>query len=331
MNTFGRIYKIAIFGESHGAAIGVLIDGCPPGIALSETDFIADMAKRKPVSTGSTLRKESDWVHIISGVFNGYTTGAPIMLQIQNENVKSKDYDNLKDIPRPGHADFTSQIKYSGFADKRGGGHFSGRLTAAIVAAGVIAKKIIPNVRFNTELLEAGGSGNINEAVRKALDLNDSIGGLIECRINGLPVGLGEPFFDSVESLLSHFIFSIPAIKGIEFGSGFAAAAMYGSEHNDPILDSSGKTSSNYAGGINGGITNGNEVVFRVAVKPASSISKIQKTINLATGETDELSIAGRHDACIALRAPVVVEAAAACVFADLYLLNNISEKTVTN
>jgi chorismate synthase len=321
MNSFGRIFRVSVFGESHGPDVGVTIDGCPPGIALSLDDFEKDLVRRKSGAKGTTPRKESDKPKIISGVFNGFTTGSPITLLFENANIRSSDYDFI-DKPRPGHADFVAFNKYRGYNDPRGGGHFSGRLTVNLVAAGVIAKKILKDITISAKLIEAGGIKDIEKAVDEALKNGDSIGGLVECKINGLPVGLGEPFFDSVESLISHAVFSIPAIKGIEFGSGFKAAQMTGSIHNDTFEDESGKTSTNYAGGINGGITNGNEMIFRIAVKPTSSISKPQETYNFKTHRKEILKVKGRHDACIALRVPVVLEAVTAMVLADLLLIN---------
>lgn len=320
MNNFGKLFRVNIYGESHGREVGILVDGCPAGLSLDETDFEKDLLRRKSGAKGTTPRLESDQPVIKSGVFNGKTTGAPILISFENKNIKSKDYDSLKDTPRPGHADFVAMKKYGGFNDYRGGGHFSGRLTLGLVAAGVVAKKIIRPVTVKAALLEAGGDTNIERAVNKATEKNDSIGGIIECEVRDVPVGLGEPFFDSVESLLSHMMFSIPAIKGIEFGAGFKAAKMTGSEHNDLIIDTNGKTGANHAGGINGGITNGNAIVFRVVVKPTSSISLPQETVNMKTGQLTNLVIEGRHDVCIALRVPVVVECAAAVVLADLML-----------
>lgn len=322
MNSFGKLFRVSIYGESHGKEIGILIDGCPPGLELSEKDFAADLLRRKSGAKGTTPRLESDSPLIKSGVFNGKTTGAPILIAFENKNAESKAYDSLKDTPRPGHADFTAAKKYGGFNDYRGGGHFSGRLTLGLVAAGVIAKKIIEPVKVTASLVEAGGDRDIESAVNKAMEMNDSIGGIIECEVVNVPVGWGEPFFDSVESMLSHMMFAIPAVKGIEFGAGFDAARMKGSECNDPIIDTSGKTETNHAGGINGGITNGNPLLFRVAVKPTSSISLPQRTVNLQTGKQTNLVIQGRHDACIALRVPVVVECAAAIVLADLMRQN---------
>lgn len=321
MNSFGKLFRVSIYGESHGKEIGVLIDGCPAGLSLEEADFSADLGRRKSGGKGTTPRLESDTPTIKSGVFNGKTTGAPVLITFENKNVRSKDYDSLKDIPRPGHADFTGMAKSGGFADPRGGGHFSGRITLGLVAAGVAAKKIIAPVTVKASLIEAGGDTDITRAVDKAVGKNDSIGGIIQCEVHNVPVGLGEPFFDSVESMIGHMIFAIPAIKGIEFGAGFAAARMTGSEHNDLLVNREGKTETNHAGGLNGGISNGNPVIFRVVVKPASSISLPQRTVNVKTGERVDLVIEGRHDTCIALRVPVVVECATAVVLADLMLM----------
>jgi chorismate synthase len=322
MNTFGNIFRIAVFGESHGPAVGVTIDGCTPGIAIKPEDFTADLIRRKSGRKGTTQRIESDLPEILSGTKDGYTTGAPITLITRNTEMRSSDYENFSSVPRPGHADFVSRIKYSGFGDNRGGGHFSGRLTWGIVAAGVIAKKIIYPVSLKSKLIEAGGSENIEEAVDEAEKSGDTIGGIIECRADNLIVGMGEPFFYSAESAISHIMFSIPAVKGIEFGSGFASAAMKGSEHNDPFISEKGKTSSNNNGGINGGITNGNELVFRIVVKPTSSTGVEQKTFDFNKGEMSALKVTGRHDTCIALRITVIVEAAAAIALADLYMID---------
>lgn len=327
MNNFGRIFRLSIFGESHGSAVGVVIDGCPAGIPLEAEHFRDDFIRRKSGAPGTTPRKEGDIPEIISGVYNGFTTGTPVAILIGNKNVRSSDYEMVKDIPRPGHADFIALKKYGGFADLRGGGHFSGRLTTVLVAAGVIAKKISNPIQFNAKLIEAGGTRDIEKAIQKALNEKDSIGGIVECRISNVPVGLGEPFFDSIESMLSHIIFSIPAIKGIEFGSGFSSSKMKGSEHNDTLINTDGQTRTNHSGGINGGVSNGNELIFRVAVKPTSSIAMEQKTINVKTGKMVGLKIEGRHDTCIALRIPVVVEAAAAIVLADFMLIEQKSKR----
>ncbi len=320
MNAFGQEFRVMIYGESHGPSVGIIVDGVPPGIALKNEDFIADLDRRRPGSAGTTTRKEEDLPKLISGVFNEFTTGSPLNIQFENRDVRSIDYSAIKNHPRPGHADFVAYKKYKGYNDYRGGGHFSGRLTVALVAAGVIAKKIIQPMHIEAILSEAGGQTDISKAVEQAINQEDSIGGIVSCRVVNVPIGLGEPFFNSVESQISHLIFSIPAVKGIEFGSGFAAARMKGSEHNDPIIDSSGKTASNFAGGINGGITNGNDIQFRVAIKPTSSIRKEQESLNLEKELIETFQIEGRHDACIALRVPVIVEAVTAIVLADLHL-----------
>ena len=320
MNSFGRMFRISIFGESHGIQIGVVIDGCPPGIALSEADLKNDFARRRAGGRGTTPRVEPDLPSIVSGVFRGKTTGAPLTIVFENTNIKSDDYDNLWNQPRPGHADYTAQQKYGGFNDPRGGGHFSGRITLGIVAAGVVAKKILGSVSVTATLIEAGGSKNIAAAVEEAIESKDSIGGLIECCCTNMPVGLGEPFFDSAEALIAHMIFAVPATRGIEFGSGFASASMKGSDHNDCITDEHGKTATNYASGINGGITNGNDIVFRVPIKPTSSIGLPQETYNFKEKSVSTLLIEGRHDVCIAIRIPVVIECATAIALADLML-----------
>ncbi|MBN1789474.1 MAG: chorismate synthase [Bacteroidales bacterium] len=320
MNTFGKLFRISIFGESHGSHVGIVIDNCPAGLPLKFEDFVAELNRRRSGAKGTTPRKEADLPRIISGVFDDHTTGAPITILFENTNTRSRDYSLLRDIPRPGHADFTAMKKFGGFQDYRGGGHFSGRLTLGIVAAGVIAKKLIAPVAVDSEILEVGGNSNIQKAIDKAIEKQDSIGGIIQCAVSGMPAGLGEPFFGSLESVISHMIFSIPAIKGIEFGSGFAAAGMWGSEHNDKFESVDGRTGTNNAGGINGGISNGNDLVFRVAVKPTSSTHQKQHTMNLKTGEMVDLEIEGRHDTCIALRIPVIIEAATAIVLADMMM-----------
>ena len=321
MNTFGQIFKIQIFGESHGDSVGVIIDGCPAGVSMKEEDFTKDLLRRKSGAKGTTSRKEDDKPQIISGIHNNFTTGAPITILFKNLNTRSSDY-NFRNHPRPGHADFVADKKYNSYNDDRGGGHFSGRITLGLVAAGVIAKKILSAVTIKAKLTEAGGNSNISEAIDKAIQTKNSIGGIIECTASKIPIGLGEPFFDSVESLLSHAVFAIPGIKGIEFGSGFEAAKMKGSEHNDLIINKDGKTKTNHAGGINGGITNGNDLVFKVAVKPTSSISLPQETYKFDSNKIETLEIKGRHDACFALRVPVIVEAVTALVLCDLMIIN---------
>ena len=321
MNSFGRIFRVQIFGESHGTAIGVVIDGCPPGIEISESDFLIDIERRKGGKTGTTPRAEADIINIISGVFNGYSTGSPITLLFNNKDTKSEDYNNLKTHPRPGHADYTGKVKYNGFNDMRGGGHFSGRLTLPIVAAGVIAKKILNNINISANIIEIGGDTNFENAIKKAIENNDSVGGIVECTADGIPVGWGEPFFDSIESVISHLAFSIPAIKGIEFGNGFLSAKNVGRYQNDVITEETGKTLTNNAGGISGGISNGNQLLFRVAVKPTSSISSPQTTFNFEINDMKILEVKGRHDTCIALRVPVVLEAVTAIALADFKLI----------
>lgn len=480
MNSFGRIFRISIFGESHGESVGIVIDGCPAGLSLTVEDFLPDLERRKGgTQKGTTPRKEEDLPIFKSGIFNDRTTGAPITILFENKNIRSADYERQRDIPRPGHADFVAKAKAGGFEDYRGSGHFSGRLTVALVAAGVIAKKLLEQIetspqtplrgrgasgdsaipgyitnpveswktlsvfakqnrknpteaedklwqevrnrkikgykfrrqhpingfipdfvclekkliieidggyhneeeqksyneirtkwlsanayklmRFSNEqvlrntdwvvdeigktllseggspspserelegeveitttILEIGGETDLEKGLQKAIDNKDSIGGIIECRVNGLPISLGEPFFDSAESLLSHIVFAIPAVRGIEFGTGFAAAKMFGSHHNDAIENMEGKTRTNHAGGIVGGLTNGNELVFRIAIKPTSSTPKEQTTLNWETEKVETVSVKGRHDLCIALRVPVILEAVTAIVLADLLLL----------
>ena len=380
MNTFGKIFRVEIFGESHGEEIGVVVDGLAPGIPLSEADFAADIARRRSGAKGTTPRVEADEPQILSGVYDGYTTGAPLAVVFRNTNTRSEDYEALQNVPRPGHADYTANLKYGGFQDPRGGGHFSGRLTLPVVAAGVIAKKLLwatiagatrgrVQFRCDAKLKEIGGIADPAQwdaALAAAQAEGDSLGGVVECVVSGIPAGLGEPFWDSVESRLSHALFAIPGVRGVEFGDGFAAARMKGSEHNDvyaPVghegcchgneaheggcchggeehdchhgeqeahecghheggcCHRKGKLvvpATNHAGGVNGGITNGNPLVFRVAFKPTSSIAKAQETYDFAKGEMTTLQVPGRHDTCFALRTPVVVEAMAAIVLADL-------------
>jgi chorismate synthase len=339
MNSFGRVFRVNIFGESHGEGVGLIIDGVPAGMLLSVEDFTEDIERRKGgIQKGTTPRQESDLPIFKSGLFNGKTTGAPLTILFENNNTRSSDYEKQKAIPRPGHADLVAHHKFGGFEDYRGGGHFSGRLTVCLVAAGVVAKKLLdltPTTKNNgkglvevkitikSTILEIGGETDLERGLQKAIDAKDSIGGIVECRVNNLPVGLGEPFFDSAESLLSHAVFAIPAVRAIEFGTGFAAAKMFGSTHNDAIENLSGKTATNHAGGVVGGITNGNELVFRIAIKPTSSTPKEQQTLNWETNQIETLSIKGRHDLCIALRVPVVLEAVTAMVIADLMLLEH--------
>ena len=319
MNTFGNKLRVTVFGESHGEQIGVVLDGVPPGIALAADDFTADLDRRRSGARGTTSRRESDTPHIVAGLYNGHTTGAPLAITFANDDTRSGDYASLEQHPRPSHADFAAQNKFNGFNDPRGGGHFSGRLTLSLVAAGVVAKKILAQkpggIAITSEIKSIGGSSDpakFQSIIEAAMTDGDSVGGVVECTATGVPAGLGEPFFDSVESVAGHLLFSIPAVKGVEFGNGFAAAALRGSENNDPIISPDGRTTTNNAGGIVGGITNGNPIVLRVAIKPTPSISRPQQTLSLGTGRVETLTIKGRHDACIALRTPVVVKAALA-------------------
>ncbi|MDD2791602.1 MAG: chorismate synthase [Sediminibacterium sp.] len=324
MNSLGQLFRIHIFGESHGESAGIVIDGCPAGLPLSAADFTEDIERRKGgVQKGTTPRKEDDLPIFKSGLFNGKTTGAPITILFENNNTRSGDYEKQRAVPRPGHADFTAHVKYGGHEDFRGGGHFSGRLTVCLVAAGVIAKKLLATTGITTvaKITEIGGEADPEKGLDKAIEAKDSVGGIVECTATGLPVGLGEHFFDSVESLISHAAFAIPAVRGIEFGTGFAAARMFGVEHNDPIADASGKTTTNHAGGVVGGITNGNDLVYRVAIKPTSSTPKEQLSWNRETNQVEPFSVKGRHDLCIALRVPVILEAVTAIILTDLMLL----------
>lgn len=336
MNTFGRKFRVSIFGESHGEAIGVVLDGVPAGLELSEADFEKDIDRRRSGVKGTTPRKESDKPVILSGIYEGHTTGAPFAVIFRNGNTRSSDYSLFAAMPRPGHADLTAALKWDDCQDPRGGGHFSGRLTLPVVAAGVVAKKILADATILDEtpcndvcarIVELGGipvgqEGEWQKAIDKTMKEGDSLGAVIECTVHQIDPGYGEPFWDSVESVIAHGIFAIPGVRGIEFGDGFRAAAMKGSEHNDPIGED-GRPLKNGAGGINGGITNGAPVTFRVAFKPTSSIHKAQQTYNFAASRMDILEVPGRHDACFALRAPVVVEAVAAIALADLVLLNS--------
>jgi chorismate synthase len=302
--------------------VGITIDGCPAGLLLSAGDLLPDLERRKGgQGKGTTPRKENDYPIFKSGVFNGKTTGFPITILFENNNTRSEDYSKQRSIPRPGHADWVAHQKFGGNEDYRGGGHFSARLTTGIVAAGAVAKLLMNKITIHAAVTEIAGEKDLEKGLQKAIDAKDSVGGLVECKVTGLPIGLGEPYFDSMESVLSHMLFAIPAVRGVEFGTGFAAARMFGSEHNDAIENTAGKTRTNHAGGVVGGISNGNELVFRLAVKPTSSTPKEQHSLNWDTGTTEDFSIKGRHDLCVALRAPVIVEAVTAIVLADFMLL----------
>ena len=310
--------------------VGITIDGCPAGLALAAEDLLPDLERRKGgTQKGTTPRQEEDYPIFKSGIFNGKTTGFPITILFENKNTRSEDYNKQRSIPRPGHADWVANQKFGGHEDYRGGGHFSARLTTGIVAAGAIAKRLMPAIQIAAAVTEVAGEKDLDKGLQKGIDAKDSVGGIIECTVNGLPVGLGEPYFDSVESVLAHVLFAIPAVRGVEFGTGFAAAQMFGSEHNDSIENMDGKTSTNHAGGVVGGISNGNELVFRLAVKPTSSTPKTQKSLNWDTQATEDFSIKGRHDLCVALRAPVIVEAVTALVIADLMLQQQYIKRVI--
>ena len=315
MDTFGNRFQLEIFGASHAPSVGVTLRGVPASLPLSPDDFTADLLRRKSGAPGTTPRIEDD----IPEIDDRRATNGTLTITFANRNYRNEDYRDFTDIPRPGHADYVALARYGSLRD----GWFSGRMTLPLVAAGVVAKKLIQPLTVEARLVEIGGvPADDKAAVGRRLDAaaaeGDSLGALLECRCSHVPVGLGEPFFDSLESLLAHAVFSIPGIRGIEFGDGFAAARMKGSEHNDPILDAAGHTARNGAGGINGGLSNGNPIVFRVAIKPTSSIRKPQRTFDFARGCLVDYSIPGRHDTCFALRVPPVVEAVTACVFADL-------------
>ena len=307
----------------------MVLDGVPAGLELSEDDFMPDILRRKSGAKGTTPRIEADQPSIVSGVFEGHTTGAPVTVVFKNTNTHSSDYSLFAAMPRPGHADLTAALKWDDCQDPRGSGHFSGRLTLPVVAAGVVAKKILkdatmldetPCSAVNARIVELGGISDQEQwqdAIDQAIREGDSLGAVIECTVPDIDPGYGEPFWDSVESQIAHAVFAIPGVRGIEFGDGFRAAAMKGSEHNDPIGPDA-RPVKNGAGGVNGGITNGAPISFRVAFKPTSSIRKAQQTFNFQTGETATLEVPGRHDVCFALRAPVVVEAMTAIVLADL-------------
>ena len=348
-NTFGTNVLTTIFGESHGPAVGGVLDGLAPGIEVSCEAIEKKLSLRRPNGVNSTGRVEADEFEIVSGVFEGKTTGTPLCILIPNKNVKSGDYEATRDLARPGHADYTGFVKYHGFADYRGGGHFSGRVTAALVALGAIAQTALEarGIRIGTHIarlsdvsdrgfadLDADISAlsdrvfpvlfddaaeKMQAAILAAKEDNDSVGGVLETAVTGLPAGVGEPWFDTLEGLLSHGLFSIPGVKGVEFGDGFALASMRGSEANDPLRPSMGGvvTETNRNGGINGGISNGMPLLFRCAVKPTPSIFKTQKTVSLSTGEAAEISLAGRHDPAIVHRARAVVDAVTALVLCD--------------
>ncbi len=349
-NTFGNSVSVTIFGESHGSEIGVVLDGLAPGIQVKEDEIAEKLRLRRPSGSISTKRVEPDHFRIVSGVFNGATTGTPVCILIPNENTKSKDYSGTRSLARPGHADYTAYCKYHGFEDYRGGGHFSGRITAALVAAGAIALSALEGkgILIGTHIARCAGipdrgfmdlqedirnlsgtgfavldneaAGKMREAMEQAAKEGDSVGGILETAVTGLPAGVGEPWFDSLESVLSHALFSIPAVKGVEFGDGFALSDLRGSDANDCFAVQDGRitTRTNHNGGINGGISNGMPLLFRCAVKPTPSIYKEQDTADFFTQTEKKIVISGRHDPAIVHRARIVADCVTALVLCDV-------------
>lgn len=326
-STFGNNIKISIFGQSHSEAIGVTMDGLPAGFALDFEALSTFLQRRAPGHSDlTTPRKEADEPKFLSGLLNGVTCGAPLTAIIENTDTRAQDYSDMKKMPRPGHADFTAHAKYKGFEDVRGGGHFSGRLTAPLCIAGGICKQILEKegIFIHAEIAEIGGqTKDFFKALEEAKVKGDSLGGIVSCHVEGLPVGLGAPMFDGVENKISQAIFAIPAVKGIEFGDGFQSAKLCGSQNNDAFYyDENGKvqTKTNHCGGVLGGITVGTPLFFRVAMKPTPSIAQKQETILYEKAESTQLEIKGRHDPCVVLRAVPCVEAATAIALYDLYL-----------
>ena len=322
-NSFGKILRVTIYGASHDQVVGITIDGIPEGIHLPTEFFDDDLNRRRPQHRGETSRHESDRPHISGLDSNQYTTGQPLRIEFTNQDTRSKDYSHLRRQPRPSHADLVQMRKYGPDYNIAGGGMASGRMTVALVAVGVVAKRILNEAQFTTEVISIGGERDPQrqgELIERVAREGDSIGGVVECRVNGVPHSLGEPFFDSAESIIAHLLFSIPGVKGVEFGDGFDGTKKRGSERNDAIISTDGQTLTNNEGGINGGITNGNELVVRVAIKPTPSIVREQQTYNFESNTIEPLAIGGRHDACIARRAAVVVETMVALALADLKL-----------
>ena len=355
-STYGEHLKLSIFGQSHGTAIGMTLDGIPAGLAVDLDALQTFLNRRAPGQNDwSTPRREEDRPEFLSGILDGFTCGAPIAAVIYNKNTRSGDYANLRDCPRPGHADFTAQVKYGGFQDAAGGGHYSGRLTAPLCVAGGLCRQWlaemdvrvgarilsiagcdvqdaplsptggeIPPILAEFPVVDAQAGERMRQAIARARAEEDSAGGVIECFVTGLPAGIGEPMFGGVESRIAQIVYGVPAVKGLEFGAGFAAAGMRGSQCNDGFTVENGavRTLTNHAGGILGGITNGMPVIFRVAIKPTPSISRPQRSVSLSRGENRELTVRGRHDPCIVPRAVPVIEAAAAIAIYDLILGN---------
>jgi len=359
-NSFGKLFAITSFGESHGRCVGIVVDGCPAGLPITEEDIQREVDRRKPTSPIATTRAEEEKVEILSGIFNGHTTGAPIGLLVWNKDIDSSEYEKTRFLPRPGHADYTAFMKYGGFNDFRGGGRFSGRITASFVMAGAIGKKLLNviGVEVLAHTIEIGGiraepkefdeiRANVeknslrcadSEAAKEMLKVieqakgeGDSVGGIVEGIALNVPVGLGEPVFDTLEGDLAKALFAIPSVKGVEFGSGFSAAGKRGSENNDPFIIKDNKivTLTNNAGGILGGISNGMPIVVRVAVKPTSSIAKSQETVNIKNMESASLAVKGRHDVCIVPRAVPAVEAMMAVTLCDFAMRAGLIPRVV--
>ncbi|MHA2407666.1 MAG: chorismate synthase [Candidatus Ranarchaeia archaeon] len=327
MNTLGNLFRFSSFGESHGQLVGVIVDGCPPGLQLSEAILNKGLKERRPGSSDLvTQRKEDDSCEIVSGILKNKTTGAPITVLIRNKDVSIKDYDEIKKKPRPGHADYPAYVKYQGLNDFRGGGRFSGRLTIAHVVAGVIAEQMLKhhNITVDSEIVQIGDThSDFESKIQEVKEAGDSIGGIIRTTVKGLPVGLGEPLYKPTESVLSHAIFTIPGIVGIEFGDGFKSAQQLGSEHNDSYTYREGKIAleTNHCGGVLGGMTVGSPMIFNVVVKPTSSIGLPQHTVDLEKKEPTMITIRGRHDPSIVLRATPVVKYTTWFVLADLFMM----------
>ena len=319
MHTYGNIFRIHIWGSSHTPEMGVLIDGVPPGMEIFADDFTEALNRRRTGVKGSSPRKEADVPAIRAGVYQGRTTGGPLHIVFENQNQKPGEYTE-REFPRPGHADMAAKQKYKGFNDPRGGGFFSGRMTVLLVAAGVVARKIVNNIQFQSEVISVGGQSSWQAVLDEVVASGDSLGAEVKTRIEGLEPGLGEPFFNSIESEISRLIFSIPGAKAIAFGDGFAADKMKGSEFNDAIMDKSGKTASNHNGGITGGISNGMPVEFSVKFKPTPSIQKTQQSWKPAPDRVEAVQVKGRHDVCYALRTPVILESVAAIALVDLMM-----------
>ncbi|MBC7112463.1 MAG: chorismate synthase [Candidatus Methanomethyliales bacterium] len=359
--SFGKEFRVTIFGESHGKVIGAVVDGCPAGLRLEERDIQCELERRRPGRGLVSGRGEDDVVHILSGVSYGKTNGGPILMLIHNKDLDSTWYERNRYIPRPGHADYTAFVKYGGHNDNRGGGFFSGRMTAGFVMAGSIAKKVLAKmgVRILAHMIQINGikareglsdeeilenvagspvycadrtaSELMVSEIRKLIEEGDSTGGVIECRVSGLPVGLGEPIFDPVEGVLAHALFSIPGVKAVEFGSGFGLCSMRGSQSNDELYLQNGRvvTKTNHSGGVLGGITNGMPLIFRVGIKPTPSIKKRQRSVDLRTMEETEIEVVGRHDPCVAIRAVPVVECVTAFCLLDLMIMAKMIPKVM--